>query len=188
MRLFIALPLPADVTAALEAAQNQLKRNRWPVKWVAPASIHLTLQFLGEQDEALVPELLAALAGVQPEPAALPQLQLARLGAFPNLQRPQTIWLGVGGDLETLAGLQRAVVRATGSLGFPADSRAFRPHLTLGRVRRDADRNAVQELSRALTNAAAPPALNWRSGPPVLYQSVIGPQGARYVALGPADY
>ncbi len=188
MRLFIALPLPAEVTAALEAAQNQLKRNRRPVKWVAPASIHLTLQFLGEQDEALVPELLAALAGIQPAPAALPHLQLARLGAFPDLRRPQTIWLGVGGDLELLANLQRAVVRATGSLGIPAESRAFRPHLTLGRVRRDADRNAVDELGRFLTNAAAPPALNWRSGTPVLYRSVLSPQGAHYEALGPAEH
>jgi 2'-5' RNA ligase len=188
MRLFIALPLPDTVTAALEAAQNQLKRTRRPVKWVTPASIHLTLQFLGEQNEALVPELLAALTGIQPEPAALPQLQLTRIGAFPDLRRPQTIWMGIGGDLERLAGLQRAVVRATGKLGLPAESRAFRPHLTLGRVRRDAERNAIHELSRALMRAAAPPALSWHSHPPILYKSTLGSQGARYEALGPATY
>lgn len=185
MRLFIALPLPDAVSSALETAQNQLRRTHRPVKWVAPASIHLTLQFLGEQDESLVPPLLAALAAIRPEPAALPQLQLARIGAFPNLRRPQTIWMGVGGDMAALANVQRAVVRATGSLGLPAEARPFRPHLTLGRVRSDANREAIQELGRALATAAAPAELNWRSDPPILYQSTLSPQGARYEALGP---
>lgn len=185
MRLFIALNLPDEVIAALEQTQQRLKRTAaHPVKWVAPATMHLTLQFLGEVDDARVPALLAALEALPTRAALpLPTLALAGVGAFPNLRRPQTIWVGVGGELAALERLYASVIAATAPLGFPAEQRPFRAHLTLGRARRDAGAAQLAVLGQALAALPPPHPLAWQSGPPILFQSTLTGNGPVYRAL-----
>ncbi|HMQ31638.1 MAG TPA: RNA 2',3'-cyclic phosphodiesterase [Chloroflexaceae bacterium] len=153
-----------------------------PVRLVGPEGMHLTLQFLGETDGALVGPLVAGLAGL---PTTACRLSLAGLGAFPTARQPQVIWAGVGGDTEALAALRREVAAATGALGLADEARQFRPHLTLGRVRQGvgpAERRAVAE---ALARTAPPAPLAWEAGRPALFQSALTPRGAVYTRLGP---
>lgn len=180
MRLFIALELPADVRAELAAAQARLSGH--PLRWVAPAGIHLTLQFLGEVDDGLAPSVLAALAALEVAPFSL---SLAGLGAFPTARQPRVVWVGLGGDTGALAALQAAVGAATAPLGFTPEARPFRAHLTLGRARPDAAPAALRALGEALARVAPPPPLSWTAGAPALFQSTLTPQGARYTRLGP---
>jgi 2'-5' RNA ligase len=181
MRLFIALQLPEEVKAALAAAQARLPDQA--VRWTSPAAIHLTLQFLGEADEALVEPLVAALAALPAEPI---RLRLAGLGAFPNSRQPRVVWAGVAGDTEALLRLQAAVTTATAPLGFAGEARAFKPHLTLGRARQDARPEALRALGAALGAVEPPPPLVWEAGRATLYQSTLTPRGAIYTDLGPA--
>lgn len=181
MRLFIALDLPATVRAELAGAQARLRAGRYPVRWADPAGMHLTLQYLGEADAGVVASLLAALAAIERAPF---QLDLGRLGAFPNLRQPRVVWAGVGGDTAALAGLQRAVVAATAPLGFGAEERAYTPHLTLGRVRGEAGRDELRALGEAVAAAPRPSPLAWQAGPPILFQSTLTPGGAVYTPLG----
>jgi 2'-5' RNA ligase len=194
MRLFIALDIPEDARAELEKAQQYVQRSRsHPVKWVATKNCHVTLQFLGDVNDRKVPELLRALDDVEtslhPAPgettgqAWLPRLALAPVGAFPNLKRPQTIWMGLGGDVATLQQLQQAVAQALEPHGFAPDKR-FHPHLTIGRVRRDANKSEVDALAKALATLVPPPEhIVWQSGPPVLFQSTLTPAGPIYTRL-----
>lgn len=182
MRLFVALALPPPVCDALALAQTQLRQGGHPVRWADTATLHLTLQFLGETDAALVDPLLAWLAGLVAEPI---RLALSGLGAFPGPQQPRVIWAGVAGDIEALERLQAAVVALTVSLGFQAEVRRFTPHLTLGRVRPEVRPEQLRALARALRAAIPPPALSWEAGRPMLYWSTLTPGGARYTALGP---
>lgn len=189
MRLFVALTLPAEVTAELEAFQQRLQRSgSHPVKWVAPAAVHLTLQFLGEVPEAQLPAILAALARVRAGAVmrGLPRLFLAPVGAFPNLRRPQTLWMGVDGDLDRLAQVHQAVNSALEPLGFAAETRPFRAHLTLGRVRREASPSQRVTLGNAIAALPPPGRIAWQSAPPTLFQSTLTPDGAMYRELGPA--
>lgn len=189
MRLFIALSLPDEVRAELEVAQRRLQRgNAHPVRWVAPAAIHLTLQFLGEVADARVPDILAVLQGVHATTASQSSagLSLASVGAFPNLRRPQTIWMGVADEAAVLTYLQRVVSTALEPLGFPGDTRPFHPHLTLGRVRRDATPAQRTALGAALAALPPPRRVTWPCGRPLLFQSTLTPKGSLYEKLGPA--
>jgi 2'-5' RNA ligase len=189
MRLFIALELPSEVKQALNAAQQRLERSgQHPVKWVSPASMHLTLHFLGETEPAQVPALLAALEeacaiGQAAGRPAAPLLRLAALGAFPNLRRPSTIWAGVEGALQPLQQLHQALGHALEPLGFVTETRPFRAHLTLGRVRRDATPQQCRALGAALSEAPAPEPVRWPLGEPALFESTLTREGARYTRI-----
>jgi len=189
MRLFIALKLPTDVRDELATVQQRLRRTEaHPVKWVAPQSIHLTLQFLGEVPEAQLPAILQALEAVRTMAAQCPplQLRLTDAGAFPNLRRPQTLWVGIAGELEGLTRLHQAVIAATEPLGFQPETRPFRAHLTLGRVRREATPAQRAALGTALGSLSPPRSIAWQSGYPLLFRSTLTPMGSIYTELGPA--
>lgn len=126
-------------------------RERFPLKWVKPENIHLSLKFLGEVDDAREPELHGALqraAGTRGEPRPL-TLQLTGFGVFPDYHRPHVLWAGVAPD-PGLELLQHAVEQAFAPLGFPTEGRAFRPHVTLARAARDAKPRAFAGLEELL--------------------------------------
>ncbi len=135
VRSFIAIELPQEIKAELTAMEENLKARRHPfVKWVDPESIHLTLKFLGSVALDTIPQIVEAMTRIA-QPASPFPLQVRGAGAFPNWQRPQVIWVGIGGEIGRLAALQKELEAALSPLGFPPESRAFSPHLTLGRLR-----------------------------------------------------
>jgi 2'-5' RNA ligase len=135
-RLFAALELPAPLRAALESAQASFKAAApsRSVRWVAPENIHLTIKFYGDVPAERVPELEAGLARAAASARPI-MLAVQGLGVFPNLLRPQVIWVGLEGDRLPLQALVAAVEAEAEMLGFPPEAREFTPHLTLGRVR-----------------------------------------------------
>jgi RNA 2',3'-cyclic 3'-phosphodiesterase len=141
IRSFIAISLPAAVQDVLGAVTEELA-PRVPgraVTWVRPESMHLTLRFLG--DTPL--ERLDALSALLDTVAAQHQpftLHLAQLGAFPDERRPRVIWVGLAGDVDDAAALQRDLDAALIPLGWQPEGKPFSPHLTLGRVKRDHDK------------------------------------------------
>lgn len=160
IRCFIAFELPGALKTELADLMAGLKR-RSPsiVRWVDPQGIHVTLKFLGEVSQELLPEIETAMA----EAAKLShpfQLGVNGTGAFPNLNRPQLAWVGVNGEMEKLNALQKAVEANLETLGFPKEKRAYSPHLTLGRVRNEApdyDRQRLGKLLSATTFTSAVP-------------------------------
>jgi 2'-5' RNA ligase len=103
----------------------------------------LNLKFLGDVDDSREADLRSALqraaasgGGRGPEPRPL-ALQITGFGVFPDYRRPHVLWAGVTPD-PALELLQHGVEQAFEPLGFPAEGRAFRPHVTLGRTARNA--------------------------------------------------
>ena len=189
-RLFVALDLPAGAKAALAAAERQLQ-GLLPagVRWVNPEGIHLTLKFLGATEAGRVDALLAALRAAAAAGDQMPfPLHLDGLGVFPNRREPRVIWAGVGGDLDSLTKTQRRVEQAIIRLGFPQESRAFRPHLTLGRVRDGVDPAARRQIGEIITTQTAvlSPEYAWQAGEIHLIRSNLTPQGAVYTPVGAA--
>lgn len=187
MRLFIALELPAEVIAVLEGMQRRLQRSGdHPVKWVASTGMHLTLQFLGEVEEQRVADMLTVLKSIRvadTHQSSAAHLQTTGAGAFPTLRQPQTLWVGVSGAVEPLAELQQRLSQALEPLGFEPETRPFRAHLTLGRVRRDATPAQKRALGAAIENLPAVQAVTWPMGQPVLFQSTLTREGARYTRI-----
>jgi 2'-5' RNA ligase len=182
LRLFVAVHLPEAWIAALAESQDALRRARLNLRYVRPESIHLTLKFLGEVESRRLNQVTAALNG--PATTQRPfALQMDTLGTFGAARRPRVVWAGLRGDLTALAGLAAAVDRALAPAGFPPESRAFRPHLTLARV---PERLPVEDAQRILPAVAglelsAVAALEVDAY--TLVRSELGPGGARYTSL-----
>lgn len=148
MRLFVALNLPPSVREALWAAAAPLRERGFPVKWARGDGVHVTVKFLGEVGDEREPELVAALQRAAAGARALP-LVLGGFGAFPDVRRPRVVWVGIAPE-PALEILQHRVEQEFAPLGFPAEPRAFRPHVTLGRAARDARPRDLAGLEEAL--------------------------------------
>ncbi len=152
IRSFIAIELPDQLKNELTQIIAQLKRGRqFSVKWVEPAGIHLTLKFLGNIDADNVNEVTEAIKeAAQSVPPF--RLEIKELGAFPNLNRVQVVWVGLGGELEKLNQLQQDIEFNLEILGFAREARPFVAHLTLARVREDASFEERQKLGQLIAN------------------------------------
>jgi 2'-5' RNA ligase len=150
-RTFIAVELSPAVRGRAEKLINQLRVAGAKVSWVQPQHMHLTLKFLGDVPDSDLSNVCRAVAeGVKDYPAF--ELTFRGCGAFPNLDRPRTIWIGVDEGHDEIVALQAAVDAGLKKLGFPKEPRRFRPHLTLGRVRETGP--AVAELARLIEQHA----------------------------------
>jgi 2'-5' RNA ligase len=126
MRLFIAVPLPAVVIAELSAISLRLRSNGDGLRWSAPESWHITLQFLGNTDEEHYECVVSRLREVRLKPVPV---HLEGLGTF---DRTGVLFVGVTVTPELLL-LQRRVTVSTEACGFVPEARAFQPHITLAR-------------------------------------------------------
>src|SRR4051794_14644857 len=119
MRLFFAVDIPKQNIELVEAVQTELRERigEEGVRWARPDQYHYTLKFLGEQPfhraEAAV-EIADAIAG---ETAPF-GFTLNGLGAFPNSQRPATLWVGATEGAEDLAGLAARLDDVLSRRGF----------------------------------------------------------------------
>lgn len=181
-RLFIAVPLSDQVKHTLQGLQQLLKQEHHPVKWVAPETMHLTLQFLGEIDTDLVPQINDTVQHVAGH-SACHTLKLANVGAFPHLRRPSVLWVGVGGQQELLVQLQVSLAQALASLGFSGEARPFCAHLTIGRVRRDATSQQQAQLGHTISALPQVHPISWTVTQVTLFQSELLQTGPRYTAL-----
>lgn len=153
MRLFVGVRVSvATANALAQCAETLARRVRdagLDLKWVAPTNYHVTVKFLGATRDdvvgALVDGLTAAVTGVAPF-----RLRVARLGAFPSLDKASVLWAGVE-EPAPLVELAARIERVTAALGFAADPRPFHPHVTLGRLRETRPvRAAVLPLSEQM--------------------------------------
>ena len=188
VRVFVALDLPRSVKDLLNEAMLRLEEDLPNViRWMRPDGIHLTLKFLGDVDAGMVEPLLNAIGRV----ATLTEhsgfdLELTRLGMFPNAREPRVLWAGVGGDTAALDRLQQSVEETISALGFPPERRPFRPHLTIGRVRDQANAGDRANIGARVSEAALGKCPPWTVGELHLIQSNLTPTGAFYSSLGAA--
>ena len=133
-RAFIAIDLPESVKSFLSEAQEALKLYGFRVKWLRPQNIHLTLKFLGDTATADTDKIAAAMT-LAAKNCPVVSLAAKGIGVFPNVRRPRVIWAGLNGQVEILADLQQTLDAHLADLGFPGETRAFKSHLTLGRVK-----------------------------------------------------
>lgn len=133
MRLFVALNLPDDVRARIDAELLEpLRSSTRGVRWVRPEMLHVTLAFLGERSDTEAREASRVVDDLARGRAPL-RVTLRGLGAFPSVDRPRVVWLGLD-DPTSVRQLHRAFERERARLGVPAEGRAYHPHVTLGRV------------------------------------------------------
>lgn len=138
MRLFAAVLPPAHAADELAAAVDQ-RLSGLPgadgLRWTGQAGWHFTLAFMGEVDDALVPELTRRLAEAARRTEAF-SLRLHGGGHFGG----RALWAGAAGGVAELRRLAERADAAARRTGLPmAEHRTYRPHLTLARTRTETD-------------------------------------------------
>jgi 2'-5' RNA ligase len=185
LRTFVALPLSEEMHQQLRRVQRRLQHDipHRAVKWVSPKKIHLTLFFLGEIFASRVDAIKEALAVVARNAPPI-QVDIRELGVFPNPNRARVLWVGMDDPEEYLALLHLAVNEALEQLGYEPDRRPFKPHLTLGRVRRKTSRSEARRIGKLMTQTEIGSLGKETLDELVLFRSELKPTGAVYTRLG----
>lgn len=180
LRCFVAVPIAAQVAHGLARVQDEL-RVAVPrgVRWERPSNLHLTLKFLGDVSVDLLPRVTEVVARAA-EAAGTSRVRPEAVDAFPNAARPRVLVLCLADAEGALNAAVRVLEEGFAELGFAREQRAFRPHLTLGRVERDARLGDLGPILHEVRCGDAP-AIPVDSL--VLYQSDLSPRGATYTAL-----
>ena len=179
-RLFCAFELPEDLRRSI-AEHGRKVREAVPeaaASWSRPENIHLTVKFFGNVDPARAPVITAAAARVVKEVSPI-QIAVGKTGVFPRASRPQVLWIGIEDASSALLKLQQRLEDEFALEGFPKEDRAYRPHLTIARIRRPhhAERLAQIHLESEFT------AVETRLDELILFRSELSPQGSKYTAI-----
>lgn len=133
-RLFVAIDVPDKVKQRALEMRRALEADGWRARWVRPEALHLSLRFYGNQPVDSVPGLIDRLRLAIHEARPF-DLSISGAGMFPNARRPRVIWLGVEDRSNTMMRLAADIERESRAYGIEPETRPFRAHVTLARVR-----------------------------------------------------
>jgi RNA 2',3'-cyclic 3'-phosphodiesterase len=175
MRLFIGIALADEVIDQISKVVSRLRQSAANLRWTAPESWHITLQFLGNATPEQLQCLEARLSEVRSPPVAI---EIGHLGVF---ERTGVFFADVVVS-PALMDLQLRVVAATGFCGFAAEDRPFHPHITLARKtgsKGTSERGS--ELRRLVARGGRQPGFTrFVAREFLLYESHLSPEGSTY--------
>jgi 2'-5' RNA ligase len=183
IRAFIAISLSPEIYQQLDQVLAGLK-NKLPggsIRWIPANNIHLTIKFLGDvsiSSQELLTKVLQAEVSRHPSF----EVSVGELGVFPSLRRPHVVWIGVEAPPE-LAVLQHGVEAEMARLGYAPEERPFSPHLTLGRVARNASPEDIRHIGDVLVKSKVGFLGAFRVQSVHLYRSDLQPGGSVYTRL-----
>lgn len=169
-RLFVALRPPPDMRAQLLGAEGGVPGARWQ----NDDQLHLTLRFIGEVDRPQADDIAVALAAID---RPRPTIALQGAGSFGRKGHVHSLWAGIAPD-DALHQLHERVSRALVRAGVPPEQRAFKPHITLARLGRNA--GPVEPFLARVAGLASPPVTIDAF---LLFESQLGHDGAVYEAV-----
>lgn len=177
VRAFTAIDLDQETKKAIFQQVKVLMDGFRNLKWVQPNHFHLTLHFLGDVDRGMLELVKGRLIQRVRKVPSFP-ITLTSLGAFPNLNTPKVIWIGVGQGEATLKRLYGQIDRGLGELGFKGEGKPYHPHLTIGRCRKEIPKGLSLGI-RGLTLEE----LTFTAYHVTLFKSKLTPRGPLYTKL-----
>ncbi len=134
IRTFVCIEIPESILARIDRLQANLRQIDAQVSWTSPSNIHLTLKFLGNVEVSRIKRIGLAIeraaSNIRPF-----EIEVGSAGCFPSPRKPRVLWVGISVVPEPLKLLYVEIERELGREGFPPETRAFSPHLTIGRIR-----------------------------------------------------
>jgi RNA 2',3'-cyclic 3'-phosphodiesterase len=178
-RMFVALDLPGEARSALAAWRDGLVEGRRDLRPVRAEALHVTLVFLGWQDEKAA-DAIASAAFEACSGLSAPRLQASGVRPLPP-RDPRLFALDLEDEDGRASGVQAAISDALeAGRWYRPEKRPFWPHLTLARVKRG------ERRVPPLPDAPAPPGDAFEADQVTLYRSTLRPQGAIYEPLARA--
>ncbi len=143
IRCFIAIKLPEGIRRSIADLIAELRKAGTDVSWVPTEKIHLTLKFLGNTDDSLIPKLKERISKKLSHYNAF-YIKIGGVGCFPSEKRPRVLWVGIENS-DLLKSIQKDIDTEVAEFGFALDNRLFSPHLTIGRLR---SQKGISEMIR----------------------------------------
>jgi len=183
VRAFIAIELSPEIYQRLDEITRQLRERLAgvPIRWVPTRNIHITLKFLGDVSLSNL-DIVKKIIRVQAESHACFEMRVGSLGAFPSINRARVIWVGVDAPA-VLKSIHHGIDVETARLGYDQEDRAFSPHLTLGRVGRNANSQDTHKIGQVLSMFEVGALGQTRVQNIHLFRSDLQPSGAVYSPL-----
>ncbi|MCI4624741.1 MAG: RNA 2',3'-cyclic phosphodiesterase [Candidatus Magnetoovum sp. WYHC-5] len=150
IRSFISINLPIALKTTIDNTITELKAFGRDVKWIKGEALHITMKFLGNINV----ERLALFEEVLTETSTMHSpfdLKFSGLGFFPNQRYPKIVWIAVNTS-PALNKLQAEIDDKFEKLGFSKEKRKFSPHLTIGRIKDDANTRTLTEKVLSMGN------------------------------------
>ncbi len=180
IRAFIAIPIPSEVQ---QLVGNLVKRlqSKFPdgIKWVKEESFHLTLKFLGNIREEEINKIVEKIRESIGWSKTF-KFKFDYVSCFPNWYKPRVVWLGMKKIPKELITIHTNLEKNLMSLGFKKEGRVFKPHLTLGRIKRLNNSHSFREELEKNFNFDIPEIEVTKVH---LYRSILKREGAEYVIL-----
>jgi 2'-5' RNA ligase len=183
IRAFIAIDLSQGILERIDQMSLDLRSRleKVPVRWVPAENIHLTLKFLGNVSTANL-EMLKEIMGNVGSNHHECDISVGGIGAFPKTHNPRVIWVGMEVPQELIS-LQHNIEIETARLGYSREHRPFSPHLTFGRVSRNASSQDVRAIAEILDSYKVGFLGATRISSVYLYRSDLKPDGAVYTPI-----
>jgi 2'-5' RNA ligase len=179
IRAFIAFKLPEEIIAHIRRVQDGIRPYGLRVSWVKPENIHLTLKFLGDIRPEDVDRIGDAMTGAAEGESSM-SLKAGGIGVFPGVRQPRVLWIGLKGETGRLIAFQKKLETGLVPLGFERESRLFKAHLTLARVKGEIDARQLVEIIEKFGSLDSEV---FQTREMILYKSDLKPSGAVYTRL-----
>lgn len=181
VRAFIAIEIPEEIKKELASIRDELKKNLGKVSnisWAKPETTHLTLKFLGDVPEEKIKTIEEALrlsaAGIKAF-----NISITGIGCFPNLENPRVLWAGTQESAE-IKNLHAAIEDSLHAVGFEKEEKPFKPHLTLARIKNQAE---GRKISKAIKELKTDIKADFTADSVILFKSELHLKGAVHTPL-----
>ncbi len=179
MRLFIAVELVEEIKDEIERQVQRLKRLGGNIRWVKRPAMHITLKFLGEVDETRVESIEKAMDRTVEDFKSF-EISMEGCGTFPPMSsKPRVLWVGLK-DADPIMKLQERLEDELLKAGFQKETRAFHPHVTMGRVK---GTSALRRIVEEMREMEEHPFGKMMVESIILFRSKLTPEGPIYTRL-----
>ncbi len=135
MRVFIAVDIDeGEIIENILMFEEKLKKSNAKLKLVEKENLHVTLKFIGEVDEKETDLIFDAVERGSKGFTKF-EIEVVGAGVFPSLSRPRVVWVGIKGGADILSRLAASISRSLEQAGFRGDSKPFKPHITVARIK-----------------------------------------------------
>lgn len=175
IRLFVALIIPDEIKSEILKHCFAASENPSDYRWEDKDKIHLTLKFIGEVKEELLPEIIDELEFVKSYSSF--NCEVSRFGFFFRDNQPKILWCNLETD-ESIVSLAAELNRRLSKFGIEAEKRKYKGHLTLLRIKERTKEDFIKKYREYKFNL-----IKFNSNKIALIRSMLSPKGSEYKTL-----